>query len=153
VDPQAEQSLNGGAKPQADPEKRFDERQAELVKQLEELEERLDVREAQLREQARERERTLLNRIEELESALEEAQRRAIARPARRGSPRKQGKLDLNEATFEQLRDMGLSVTLSARMISYRDARGGFESLDELGEIPGLSAEFKRVLSEQLTAG
>jgi DNA uptake protein ComE-like DNA-binding protein len=132
----------------------FDKRQAEYEEQLEELEEQLDIREAEVREQARERERGLMSRIEELESALKEAQQRAIAKPARRlGSLKKGGKLDLNETTFEQLRDLGLSVTLSARTISYRDARGGFESMDELDEIPGLSAEFKRVLKDQLKVG
>jgi DNA uptake protein ComE-like DNA-binding protein len=35
-------------------------------------------------------------------------------------------------------------------VISYRDSRGGFETLDELDEVPGLSRELKRVLREQL---
>jgi competence protein ComEA len=120
---------------------------------VEQVEERLDIREAELRQQARQREAELQSRIEELESALAEAQQRAIAKPAPRRAARKKGRLDLNEATFEQLRDLGISVTLSARVISYRDSRGGFESIEELDEIPGLSAEFKRVLRDQLTLG
>jgi DNA uptake protein ComE-like DNA-binding protein len=108
-------------KREADLEKRFIGRQAALEKQLEKVEERLDSREQS-----------------------------AIAKPAQRSSRRK-GKLDLNEATFEQLRDMGLSVTVSARVMAYRDVRQGFQSLDELDEIPGLSVELKRVLREQLT--
>jgi DNA uptake protein ComE-like DNA-binding protein len=137
-------------KRETDLEKRFVERQAALEKQLDEVEERLDIREAELREQGRERERTLTSRIEELESALTEAQQRAIAKPSRRSPRRKNGRLDLNQTTFEQLRDLGLSVTLSGRVISYRDSRGGFETLDELDEVPGLSRELKRVLREQL---
>jgi DNA uptake protein ComE-like DNA-binding protein len=139
-------------KREADLEKRFNERQAALERQLDDVEERLDGRDAGFREQANERERTLNSRIEELESVLAEAQQSAIAKPARRSSRRK-GKLDLNEVTFEQLRDMGLSVTLSARVMAYRDVRNGFKSLDELDEIPGLSVELKRVLREQLAAG
>jgi DNA uptake protein ComE-like DNA-binding protein len=138
-------------KREAELRKSFDKRQAEYEGQLEELEEQLDIREAELREQARERERGLMSRIEGLESTLREAQQRAIAKPTRRGgSPKRGGKLDLNEATFEQLRDLGLTVTLSARTISYRDSRGSFESMDELDEIPGLSTELKRVLRDQL---
>jgi DNA uptake protein ComE-like DNA-binding protein len=137
-------------KREAELQQRFDKREAAVEAQLEELEERLDIREAELRQQAKQREAELGKRIEELESALAEAQQRAIAKPARKRAPTKGGKLDLNAATFEQLRDLGLSVTLSARVISYRDTRGGFESLDELDEIPGLSAEIKRVLTDQL---
>jgi len=141
-------------KREAELRKSFDKRQAEYEGQLEELEEQLDIREAELREQARERERGLTSRIEDLESTLREAQQRAIAKPTRRGgSPKRGGKLDLNEATFEQLRDLGLTVTLSARTISYRDSRGSFESMDELDEIPGLSTELKRVLRDQLKLG
>jgi DNA uptake protein ComE-like DNA-binding protein len=140
-------------KRETDLEKRFGERQTALEKLLGEVEARLDIREAELLEQGRERERTLNSRIQELESVLTEAQQRAIAKPGRRGSRRKGGKLDLNESTFEQLRDLGLSITLSARVIAYREAGGAFETLDELDEIPGLSIELKRELSEQLEVG
>jgi DNA uptake protein ComE-like DNA-binding protein len=140
-------------KREAELNKGFEQRQIELERQLEELEEQVDIREAEVREQATQRERELSSRIEELESTLAEAQQRAIAKPTRRPSPMKGGKLNLNEATFEQLRDLGLSVTLSARTISYRDSRGGFESMAELDEVPGLSTELKRVLRGQLKLG
>jgi DNA uptake protein ComE-like DNA-binding protein len=131
----------------AELEQRFETRRGELEAQLDETEERLGIREAELREEALQREGALKDQIEELKAALGEAQRRAIAKPLRNG------KLKLNEATFEQLRDLGLSVTLSARVISYRDSRCGFESLDELDEIPGLPIELKRVLRGQLQTG
>ncbi len=57
----------------------------------------------------------------------------------RGGSGEGAGTLDLNRITFEQLRQLGLSVKQSARVVSYRDLRQGFESTGELGEIPGLS--------------
>jgi DNA uptake protein ComE-like DNA-binding protein len=63
---------------------------------------------------------------------------------------RKAEKLDLNEATFEDLRELGLSVTQSARLIAYRDVREGYKSLDELDEIPGLSEETRTELRAQL---
>jgi hypothetical protein len=49
--------------------------------------------------------------------------------------------LDLNSASFEELRGVGLSVTQSARVIAYRDTRGGFGSLDDLAAVPGFSRE------------
>lgn len=73
--------------------------------------------------------------------------------PARTAGTRKRGKggqLDLNAATFEELRGLGLSVTLSARLIAYRDVRDGYESLDELNGIPGLSKETLGEIREQL---
>jgi DNA uptake protein ComE-like DNA-binding protein len=49
--------------------------------------------------------------------------------------------VNLNVATFEELRAIGLSVTESSRVIAYRDVRGGYESFDEFEGIPGLSSE------------
>jgi O-antigen ligase len=49
--------------------------------------------------------------------------------------------LDLNRATFEDLRGLGLSHTQSARLIARRDAKGGFTSLEELGDLPGFSEQ------------
>ena len=109
----------------------------------------------------------LRKRVEGLESELADAKRRvasertgsqpeakpkteAPARPAATGKKTKNGKLDLNSATFEELRDLGLSVTLSARLIAYRDVRGGFESLDELNGIPGFAKETLAAIREQL---
>jgi DNA uptake protein ComE-like DNA-binding protein len=76
--------------------------------------------------------------------------------PKRPAKPRKPkgdlaGKPDLNEVTFEELRGLGLSVTQSARMIAYRDVRGGFGSIDELNGIPGLSRETLAKLNDQLS--
>lgn len=51
------------------------------------------------------------------------------------------GTLALNSATFEQLRGVGFSVTQAARIIAYRDTRGGFSSMDQLHDVRGLSQE------------
>jgi DNA uptake protein ComE-like DNA-binding protein len=82
------------------------------------------------------------------------AQRKASTaskRTSRRKSASKSSGLDLNQATFEELRNLGLSVTQSARLIAYRDVRTGFESLDELEEIPGLSRETRSDLRKRVT--
>jgi competence protein ComEA len=78
------------------------------------------------------------------------------AKPATRRRPaasRADGTLNVNEATFEELRGLGLSVTQSARLIAYRDVRGGFKSLDELDDIPGLPEATKKDLRDQLNLG
>src|SRR5262249_58111982 len=60
------------------------------------------------------------------------------------------GPLDVNQASFEQFRALGLSVSQCARLIATRDIRGGFKSLDELGEIEGLPPSAVRDLRERL---
>jgi DNA uptake protein ComE-like DNA-binding protein len=152
--------------------------QAELKAAISEREdehrEQLRAADAELTEWFEEREAGLIKRIEELESELTEAKQSAKAarspsarkstaeskstrtrkRTARsRRSSAKNGKIDLNVATFEELRNLGLSVTQSARMIAYRDVRGGFQSLDELDDIPGLSSETRRDLKGRLQLG
>jgi DNA uptake protein ComE-like DNA-binding protein len=46
-------------------------------------------------------------------------------------------KLSLSTASFEELRAVGLSVTQTQRVIEYREANDGFNSLDELDSVPG----------------
>jgi len=46
--------------------------------------------------------------------------------------------VDLNEAGFEDLRRVGLSATQAARVLTHRDAVGGFDSFESLREVPGL---------------
>jgi hypothetical protein len=56
----------------------------------------------------------------------------------------------LNKLTFEQLRELGLSVTQSARLLARRDARGSFASLDELNDLAGFSREVLQQLRKRL---
>lgn len=51
-------------------------------------------------------------------------------------------RISLNEANFEQLRDAGLSVTQTGRVLAHRERAGGFSSVDELEEIPGFPRDF-----------
>lgn len=57
----------------------------------------------------------------------------------------------LNGATFEELRELGFSVTQATRVITYRERRGGFKSVDELAEVPGMPRELVSDVSEKLT--
>lgn len=60
------------------------------------------------------------------------------------------GKLDLNRVTFEQLREFGLSVTQSARLIAHRDVRDGYGSLDDLDSLTGFPSETITELKSRL---
>jgi len=72
------------------------------------------------------------------------------ASPARADAPTVP--ISLNEATFEQLRDAGLSVTQTGRVLAHRERADGFVSLDELDEIPGFSPDFLEQVKPRLTA-
>ncbi|MCO5316042.1 MAG: helix-hairpin-helix domain-containing protein [Solirubrobacterales bacterium] len=58
-----------------------------------------------------------------------------------RGSRTDAGTVNLNQATFEELRELGLSVTQATRILAYRERFGGYGSLDDLGKVPGFSPE------------
>lgn len=59
--------------------------------------------------------------------------------------------INLNEATFEELRDSGMSVTQTGRVLAHRERSGGFKSIDELESIPGFPREFLDEISSRLT--
>jgi competence protein ComEA len=59
--------------------------------------------------------------------------------------------LDINQASFDQLRGLNLSVTQATRVLSFREQSGGFDSLDQLAEIPGFPEEFLAQLRGKLT--
>jgi DivIVA domain-containing protein len=95
----------------------------------------------------RRRERRLSSKLEEAQRQLQaaraagpEASRapaRTQASAAQRRRKRSPQRLDLNEATFVDLRSMGLGVAGSARLIAMRDIRGRFDSLEVLDELEG----------------
>jgi competence protein ComEA len=67
-------------------------------------------------------------------------------------SPEPEGEeaISLNDASFEQLRDAGLSVTQTGRVLAHRERQGGFSSVDELDEIPGFSQDFLGQIKSRL---
>jgi DNA uptake protein ComE-like DNA-binding protein len=85
----------------------------------------------------------------EAERAAHQAAERMIA--ATSGGKRDDaGRLELNTATVEGLRRLGLSVTQAARLVNHRDAAGGFRSLDDLEGVPGLPAAHRAELAERV---
>jgi DNA uptake protein ComE-like DNA-binding protein len=83
-----------------------------------------------------------------------EAMKRAAARAAAAthpdgGAEVTGGRLDLNTASFEQLRALGLSVTQAARLIGQREQHGGFASVDGVDAIVGIPKDVKQTLKQQ----
>ena len=83
---------------------------------------------------------------QELISVLTERYRAVLPSTVDPGDDR----IDLNRASFEDLRALGISVSQAGRVVSRREAYGGFASVDELDGIFGFSAEqleeFKRLV-------
>ena len=63
-------------------------------------------------------------------------------REGRGGRPAATPAIRLNQATFEQLRELGFSVTQATRVLTYRERMDGFSSLDDLDEVPGMPEPF-----------
>jgi DNA uptake protein ComE-like DNA-binding protein len=61
------------------------------------------------------------------------------------------GTVAVNSASFEEFRGLGFSVTQTSRVLAQRERTGGFKSLDELHEIPGLPRSFLDQLKGRLT--
>lgn len=59
--------------------------------------------------------------------------------PPGTAAPAPGAKLSLSTATVEQLDGLdGIGPTLAQRIVEYRDAQGGFRSIDELREVEGI---------------
>jgi colicin import membrane protein len=71
--------------------------------------------------------------------------------PPKPGSGDEGAALDVNQATFEQLRGIGLSVTQATRVIAYRERKDGFDSVDDLEGVPGFPKSLLDELRENLT--
>ena len=57
----------------------------------------------------------------------------------------------MNEATYDDLRRLKLSVTQTGRVLDYRETVGGFKSLDQLDEIVGFPRDMLAELKRKLT--
>jgi competence ComEA-like helix-hairpin-helix protein len=60
------------------------------------------------------------------------------------------GPVDLNQATFEQLRALGFSAAQANRVIAYRERLGGYKAVDDLETVPGVQREFVTKLKDRL---
>jgi competence protein ComEA len=65
--------------------------------------------------------------------------RGAAAPPAAASAQASTAIVHLNSATLEQLEGLdGIGPSLAARMVAWRLAHGGFHSIDDLGQVPGI---------------
>jgi competence protein ComEA len=61
------------------------------------------------------------------------------------------GPVSLSSATVEQLDALdGIGPTLAARIVAWRDAHGGFSSVDQLTEVPGIGEGRLATLRDQV---
>jgi competence protein ComEA len=90
----------------------------------------------------------LRQRAEKMKRAA--AQAAAVANPDQ-GQEDAAGRVDLNSASFEQLRAIGLSVTQAARLIGQREQHGGFASVDDVDGIVGIPRDVKQTLKDHGT--
>jgi hypothetical protein len=90
-----------------------------------------------------------------LESPPKPAASSKAAKPRRPAAPprRRDGSLDINDATFEQLREVGLSIGQSARLIERRRLNGAFASFDEVAKLRGFSRRQVREFGAKLRIG
>jgi DNA uptake protein ComE-like DNA-binding protein len=92
-------------------------------------------------------EQPLAAREEQPLAAREEPQPTAGEEPP----PAAEDALNLNQATYDDLRGLKLSVTQTGRVLDYRETLGGFKSLDQLDDIAGLPRDLLTELKSKLT--
>ena len=81
------------------------------------------------------------------ESSARSTQARAETARSRRGGP-----VDVNKASFDQFRELGMSLTQATRLIAYRERHQGFASVDELEAVPGIPKKLLNEIRDQLSA-
>ncbi len=62
--------------------------------------------------------------------------------PEVEAAPAPDGMLSLSSASFDELRETGMSVTQAKRVIRHRDEHGGFRTVDALDQVPGFPKSF-----------
>lgn len=68
----------------------------------------------------------------------------------RAASAQPDGAVDLNTASYDELRALDLTITQAKRVIAYRDRSGGFSSLDQLDDVPGFPDEVRAELKRRV---
>jgi DNA uptake protein ComE-like DNA-binding protein len=77
----------------------------------------------------------------EAESDIEPFDQEGASEPGEAAEPPPDGMLSLNQADFDELRGLGMSITQAKRVLRFREEKS-FTSLDELDGVPGFSKEF-----------
>jgi len=76
----------------------------------------------------------------------------AAASGAEGAAPAEGQPVNLNTATLEQLDTLtGIGPTTAQKILDFREERGGFGSVEELGEIPGIGDKRLATLREEVT--
>jgi Helix-hairpin-helix motif len=87
-------------------------------------------------------------------AAARVASGRAAAKPVARGRGGRRGardgRLDLNQASFAELRSLNLSITQSHRLLAYRQRVGVYESIEQLDDVPGFPKDVRERLKREL---
>jgi DNA uptake protein ComE-like DNA-binding protein len=81
---------------------------------------------------------------------------RSRSQTGRKGAAARQSSgqgLDVNDATFEELRGAGLSVGQAARLLERRRLHGNFGSMDDVAKLRGFSKRRIGELQSKLQAG
>lgn len=86
----------------------------------------------------------------EQEVASRDSEPAAAPEATARKRVRSSARVSLSSATFEDLRALGLSVTQATRLLSRREKQGGFESVDDLDELPGFPSSLRAELKSKV---
>jgi competence ComEA-like helix-hairpin-helix protein len=82
----------------------------------------------------------------------ERAAQRGKDAKAKKAKPRRSGPaVDVNKATFEEFRELGMSVTQATRLIAYRERLDGFDSVEDIETVPGIPKALFAEIKDQLT--
>ena len=75
------------------------------------------------------------------EGASEPGEPATAAEPVAAAEPPPDGMLSLNQASFDELRGLGMSITQAKRVLRFGEEKS-FSSVDELDGVPGFSKDF-----------
>jgi DNA uptake protein ComE-like DNA-binding protein len=110
-------------------------------------------------EARREIEREREGRVQEIEGKIGDRAKDGVPvaeeegaedRPAPPPAPVPEGMLSLSQAGFDELRELGMSVTQAKRVIRHREEHDGFRSVDELDRVPGFPRAFLTGVKDKL---
>lgn len=90
-------------------------------------------------------------RIYKIGEEVEEVQGEQIASEGASTNVKSSGKLNINKASLEELQTLpGIGEVRAKSIIEYREAQGGFKSVEELGNISGIGAKTLEKLRDKV---
>lgn len=90
-------------------------------------------------------------RIFKIGEEVEEVQGDQIASEGASTNVKSSGKLNINKASLEELQTLpGIGEVRAKSIIEYREAQGGFKSVEELGNISGIGAKTLEKLRDKV---